>query len=68
MKFYVVKKGSIPGIYRSWDQCLEVVKGYAGAIYKSFTYFPLYVFFVMSDVHLQSANMKVDLNIFGKNS
>jgi len=37
MKFYVVKKGSIPGIYRSWDQCLEVVKGYAGAIYKSFT-------------------------------
>ena len=37
MKFYVVKKGFIPGIYRSWDQCLEVVKGYAGAIYKSFT-------------------------------
>ena len=36
MKYYAVKKGRNPGIYQSWDSCLEEVKGYSGAIYKSF--------------------------------
>ena len=36
MKYYAVKKGRNPGIYTSWDSCLEEVKGYSGAIYKSF--------------------------------
>lgn len=36
MKYYAVKKGRNPGIYTSWDYCLEEVKGYSGAIYKSF--------------------------------
>ena len=36
MKYYAVKKGRNPGIYESWDLCLKEVKGYSGAIYKSF--------------------------------
>ena len=36
MKYYAVKKGRNPGIYTSWDLCLKEVKGYKGAIYKSF--------------------------------
>ena len=36
MKYYAVKKGRNPGIYTSWDSCLKEVKGYSGAIYKSF--------------------------------
>ena len=36
MKYYAVKKGRNPGIYESWDSCLKEVKGYSGAIYKSF--------------------------------
>ena len=35
MKYYAVKKGRNPGIYTSWDSCLEEVKGYSGAISKS---------------------------------
>lgn len=36
MKYYAVRKGRNPGIYTSWDSCLNEVKGYSGAIYKSF--------------------------------
>ena len=36
MKYYAVKKGRNPGIYTSWDLCLKEVKGYKGAVYKSF--------------------------------
>jgi ribonuclease HI len=35
-KYYAVKIGEKPGIYRSWDECKAVVSGYPGAIYKSF--------------------------------
>lgn len=35
-KYYVVKHGKVPGIYRSWDACKAMVDGYPGAIYKSF--------------------------------
>lgn len=35
-KFYAVKVGRQPGIYRSWDECKSHVDGYAGAKYKSF--------------------------------
>jgi len=35
-KFYVVWKGRKPGIYISWAECEEQVKGFAGAEYKSF--------------------------------
>lgn len=35
-KFYAVRKGKKPGIYRSWDECKSMVDGYPGAQYKSF--------------------------------
>ena len=36
MKFYAVRVGRMPGIYLTWDSCAVQVKGYPGAIYKSF--------------------------------
>lgn len=35
-KYYTVWKGRIPGIYGSWKDCEEQVKGYGGAVYASF--------------------------------
>lgn len=37
MAFYAVKIGKKPGIYNSWSECQEQVKGFSGAIYKKFT-------------------------------
>ncbi|HET7581103.1 MAG TPA: ribonuclease H family protein [Bacillales bacterium] len=37
MKYYAVKKGRKPGIFRSWAECKQQVDGYSGALYKSFT-------------------------------
>lgn len=37
MKYYAVRKGKVPGIYTSWDECKIQVHGFKGAIYKSFT-------------------------------
>ncbi len=36
-KFYAVKKGSLTGIFRTWDECRTCVEGYPGPVYKSFT-------------------------------
>ncbi len=35
-KYYAVRKGLTPGIYRTWDECKAMVHGVAGAEYKSF--------------------------------
>lgn len=35
-KYYVVWHGAHPGIYTSWEECRIQVKGFAGAIYKSY--------------------------------
>ena len=35
-KYYAVKKGKVPGIYLSWNDCKAMVDGYPGAVYKSF--------------------------------
>eukprot|EP00956_Cyclotella_meneghiniana_P010870 scaffold15231_cov66-Cyclotella_meneghiniana.AAC.8 len=35
-KFYAVAKGRNPGIYNSWAECESQVKGFSGAIFKSF--------------------------------
>jgi ribonuclease HI len=36
-KYYVVWKGKIPGIYEDWKECEKQVRGFEGAVYKSFT-------------------------------
>jgi len=35
-KYYVVWKGKSPGIYTSWEDCQEQIKGVKGAIFKAF--------------------------------
>lgn len=36
-KYYAVKAGRNPGVYTSWTDCEKQVKGFGGAIYKSFS-------------------------------
>ena len=35
-KYYAVREGKVPGIYETWAECEEQVKGYSGAEFKSF--------------------------------
>ena len=35
-KFYAVRKGLVPGIYRSWDACKQQTQGVSGAVFQSF--------------------------------
>lgn len=35
-KYYAVKRGRKPGVYETWKECEEQVKGFNNAIYKSF--------------------------------
>ena len=36
-KYYAVKNGRQTGIYNSWSECEAQVKGFKGALYKSFS-------------------------------
>lgn len=36
-KFYAVKVGAAPGIYNTWAECEKQIKGFSGAVFKSFT-------------------------------
>ena len=36
-KFYAVRIGKTPGVYYSWSECLEQVRGFPKALFKSFT-------------------------------
>lgn len=35
-KFYAVKKGRIPGVYSTWEECQQQVKGFPNPVFKSF--------------------------------
>jgi hypothetical protein len=35
-KYYAVRRGRIPGIYRTWDSCEKQVEGFSGCEFKSF--------------------------------
>lgn len=35
-KYYAVRVGATPGIYRTWSECQRMVHGYPGAVFKSF--------------------------------
>ena len=37
MKYYVVFKGIVPGVYDNWDEVLEQTSGVSGAVYKSYS-------------------------------
>ncbi|MBS7052729.1 MAG: ribonuclease H family protein [Veillonella sp.] len=36
-KYYAVRQGRVPGVYITWADCEKQVKGFGGAIYKSFS-------------------------------
>jgi Predicted double-stranded RNA/RNA-DNA hybrid binding protein len=36
IKFYGVKVGRLPGVYKTWAECQKQVIGYQGALFKSF--------------------------------
>ncbi|MFC1731198.1 viroplasmin family protein [candidate division KSB1 bacterium] len=57
-KFYVVWKGLKPGIYESWDDCQAQIKGFTGAIYKSFP---------LKELALEAYNKSYE-NFMGKNT
>ncbi|EJU05260.1 hypothetical protein DACRYDRAFT_19826 [Dacryopinax primogenitus] len=35
-QFYAVRRGQVPGVYRTWRETETQVKGYSGAVYKGF--------------------------------
>lgn len=35
-RYYAVRKGFVPGVYSTWDECKQQVNGYQGAEYKGF--------------------------------
>ena len=35
-KIYAVRKGRVPGLYNTWEECREQVDGFSGAEFKSF--------------------------------
>lgn len=37
MKYYAVAKGRKTGIFTTWDDCQDQVKGFSGAVFKSFS-------------------------------
>ena len=37
MKWYVVYKGKVPGVYDDWEDCRRQVHGYSGNSYKGYT-------------------------------
>ncbi len=36
-KWYAVRKGKVPGIYTSWDECKAQVNGFSGAEFKGYS-------------------------------
>ena len=36
-KYYAVKKGRKTGVFSTWEECESMVKGFKGALYKSFS-------------------------------
>lgn len=48
-KFYAVRKGLVPGVYLTWPECEQNVKGFPGAVYKSFPTMPEAEAFVKGD-------------------
>lgn len=35
--YYAVKKGNIPGIYKTWDECKQQINGFSKPIFKKFS-------------------------------
>lgn len=49
--YYGVKQGRTPGVYNTWSECEEQIKGFSGAKYKKFTSYEEAVNFVEADIN-----------------
>lgn len=38
--YYAVARGRLPGVYSTWAECEQQVKGFSGACYKKFATLP----------------------------
>ena len=66
MKYYAVRKGRIPGIYHSWDECRAQVDKFSGAEFKSF-YSEKEAELYLNNVDLNSTN-QIYQNNYSENS
>ncbi len=53
-KYYAVQKGQSTGVFLSWEECEKQVKGFAGAVYKSFSTFEEAERFVRGDGYVKT--------------
>lgn len=60
--YYAVKKGKVPGIYTTWDECSANVKGFSGADYKRFNSENDANSYLQSDVDVKSNSKPVISN------
>ena len=53
MKYYAVKAGNNPGLFDNWPECQESIKGFSGAVYKSFnSIFRYNIFYNMFNIRI----------------
>lgn len=63
LKYYAVKKGISPGIYMSWPECEKMVKGYKGAIFKSFNTKQEAMAFIGDSAEVSDENFDTSLDV-----
>lgn len=65
-KYYAVKQGRKPGIYKSWPECQEQVNGYGNAIFKGFSTLEEAETFMTNDDHRNLSEKQNQDMIHGK--
>jgi len=61
-KYYAVKKGNLPGIYQTWEECKASVDGYSGAEYKGFGKLEEAEAYLERDVSVECAGKQANEN------
>lgn len=61
--FYAVKRGRIPGIYTSWKECEEQIKGFSDAKFKKFRTKELAEEYINVDSELQTELPRIGLAV-----
>ena len=65
-KFYAVKVGKIPGIYGTWSEAEEQVKGFPGAVYKSFSTEEEAIRYISCEATKESENVSDEISTINK--
>jgi ribonuclease HI len=64
-KYYVIKVGKKPGIYTNWDIANENVKGFKGAVFKSFDKLTEAKKYLSTDTEKKSKNDNIKVYVDG---